>query len=252
MSLPKNDFITYTLQLPVSKKEIRFRPFLVKEQRNLMVAMESDDDETIERNIKQVLTNCTLTDIDIDKLPMADVEFYFINLRARSVNEIVENLYQCKNQNLPEEKLKATDSEGNKICGGIMKVEFNLLEVKVDINENIKDIIKLTDTLSMKLRSPDFAVVQRASKYTNDTDKAFDMIVDCIEYIAEGEEIHYAKEHTPKELMEFIETLNQNQFEKVEEFFMNLPKVSKKLTMQCGKCGLDHAIEVEGLENFFG
>ena len=96
MALPKIDSPIYELTLPLSKKLIRFRPFLVKEQRNLMMAMESDDKDTIEKNIKQVLHNCTLTEgIDIDSMPILDVEYYFIQLRARSVGEVVENKYKC-------------------------------------------------------------------------------------------------------------------------------------------------------------
>ena len=123
MALPKIDAPTYELTLPLSKKTIRFRPFLVKEQKNLMMAMESDDSETIERNVRQVLTNCTITDnIDIDKLPVIDVEFYFLHLRARSVGEVVENNYVCTNQVHGEQ------------CGNKMKSSFNILDVQVEMN----------------------------------------------------------------------------------------------------------------------
>ena len=98
MALPKIDSPVYDIQLPLSKKQIRFRPFLVKEQKNLLMAMEADDADTIERNIRQVLTNCTITpNIDVDKLPVVDVEYYFLNLRARSVGEVVESDYICNN-----------------------------------------------------------------------------------------------------------------------------------------------------------
>ena len=127
MALPKIDTPVYELDLPLSKKHIRFRPFLVKEQKNLMMAMEADDKETIERNIRQVLTNCTLSDnFDVDRLPVIDVEYYFINLRARSVGEIVENKYICTNE-----------VDGVQ-CSNKMETKFNLLDITVDINPNAK------------------------------------------------------------------------------------------------------------------
>jgi hypothetical protein len=136
MALPKIDTPVYELDLPLSKKHIRFRPFLVKEQKNLMMALEADDKETIERNIKQVLTNCTITeDVDIDKLPVIDVEYYFINLRARSIGEMVENDYICTNEVNGEQ------------CGGKMKGVLNLLEIRIDIDPNQKDVIQITDKI---------------------------------------------------------------------------------------------------------
>jgi hypothetical protein len=240
MSLPKLDCLVYELDLPLSKKHVRFRPFLVKEQRNLLIAMESNDKDTIEKNINQVLHNCTLSELDIEKLPILDVEYYFINLRARSVGEIVENKYKCENP------------VDGKPCGNLMDIKFNLLDVNMEINPNIKDTIQLTPKLSMKLKYPEFSVLERSKQFTNKTDMAFDMILDCIEWIYDGEQYFYAKESTRQELEDFVNSLNQQQFSKVEEFFEYLPKLNKKLTVICGKCKFNHTIEVEGLENFFG
>jgi hypothetical protein len=240
MALPRIDTPVYEIDLPLSKKHIRFRPFLVKEQRNLMMAMESDDKETIEKNIRQVLHNCTLTEnLDIDKLPIIDVEFYFLNLRARSVGEVVENKYRCENE------------VDGKTCGNLMETSINLLDIKVDMNEDIKDEIQLTSQIVMKLKYPEFSVLQRASKFENVTDMAFDMIVDSVEYIYDGQQFYYANETTPEELVDFIESLNQEQFNKIEEFFNHLPKLNKKLEMTCKKCGFEHTIDVEGLDSFF-
>ena len=240
MALPKIDTPVYDLELPLSKKQIRFRPFLVKEQKNLMMAMEADDKETIERNIKQVLTNCTLTDgVVIDNLPVIDVEFYFIQLRARSVGEIVENRYICTNE-----------IEGTK-CGHKMDAKFNLLEISVDIDPEAKDVIKINESISIKLKYPEFSLVEKLKKKENAVDIAFEVVMDSIEYIFDGEQYHYASEVTRKELTDFIESLNQEQFGRLEEFFNNLPKLNKKIDLKCGKCGFDHAISMEGLESFF-
>jgi hypothetical protein len=241
MALPKIDSPVYELDLPLSKKHIKFRPFLVKEQKNLMMAMESDDKETIERNIRQVLTNCTITEgIDIDKLPVIDVEYYFINLRARSVGEIVENKYVC------------TNVIDNGECNNKMEAKFNLLDVVVDIDPNHKDVIKLTDKITIKLKYPEFSLVERLKKKNSAVEIAFEVVADSIENIFDGEQYYYASETPREELMEFIESLNQEQFSKLEEFFEHLPKMNKKVELKCGKCGFDHTFDMEGLESFFG
>ena len=239
MALPKIDAPVYELDLPLSKKHIRFRPFLVKEQRNLMMALESDDKGNIEKNVRQVLHNCTLTEgIEIDDLPILDVEYYFLQLRARSVGEVVENKYKC--ENLVDEKL----------CGNLMESNLNLLDIKVNMPENQSDVIQLNNKLSIKLKYPEFSIL--SADISSATDLAFSMIVNSIEYIFDGQQYYYAKESSPEELTEFVESLNQQQFSKIEDFFSNLPTLNKNIQMDCNKCGFHHTIEVEGLESFFG
>jgi hypothetical protein len=241
MALPKIDTPIYDLELPLSKKKIRFRPFLVKEQKNLLMAMESGDRESIEQNVKQVLNNCTVTEgIDIEKLPVIDIEYYFLQLRARSVGEIVENKYRC--DSMVDEKP----------CGNIMETSLNLLDIKVEGIVEGKDVIELTDTISIKLKYPEFSILNKLSKLTNVSDIAFEMIAESVEYIYDGEQFYYAKEVEKKELVEFIETLNQQQFSKIEDFFANLPRIEKKIEMKCSRCGFEHNLDVEGLESFFG
>lgn len=242
MALPKIDSPVFDLELPLSKKKIQFRPFLVKEQRNLLMAMESDDSASIEQNIKQVLVNCTVSgDIDINKLPVLDVEYYFLNLRARSVGEIVENKYRCDNES----------QEGVK-CGNIMDVQLNILDIKVENVKDNQDVIELNDKITIKLRYPEFSVISRLSALTNMNEVAFEMIADSIEYIYDGEQFYYTKEIEHKEVVEFVESLNQQQFAKIEDFFANLPTLSKKVEMKCSRCGFNHTMNIEGLESFFG
>lgn len=241
MPLPKIDNPIYDLVLPLSKKKIKFRPFLVKEQKNLFMAMESGDRETIEQNIKQVLHNCTLNDdIDIDKLPVLDIEYYFIQLRARSIGEIVENKYRCDNE--VEEKK----------CGNIMEVSVNLLDLQVTNLVENKDEIQITNEIFIKLKYPEYSILKKVTDKTDVTDIAFEMIVDSIEHVYDGEQYYYASEVPKQELMEFIESLNQQQFSKIEDFFTNLPKLEKKIQIKCSRCGFDHSLDVEGLESFFG
>jgi hypothetical protein len=240
MALPKIDTPVYDLDLPLSKKAIKFRPFLVKEQKNLMMAMESDDKETIEKNIRQVLTNCTITeDVVIDKLPVIDVEYYFLNLRARSVGEVVENKYVCTNE-----------VDGTQ-CGNKMSVKFNILDVKVEFDPESSDEIKINDKIIIKMKYPEFSLVNKLANKESAVDVAFEVVLDSIDYIFDGEQYYYAAETPKAELMEFIESLNQDQFSKLEEFFNHLPKMNKKIEMKCSKCGFDHTISMEGLESFF-
>jgi hypothetical protein len=241
MALPKIDTPIYDLELPLSKKKIRFRPFLVKEQKNLLMAMESGDRESIEQNVKQVLNNCTVTEgIDIEKLPVIDIEYYFLQLRARSVGEVVENKYRC--DNVVDEK----------VCGNIMETSLNLLDIQVNGIVEGKDVIELTNTISIKLKYPEFSVLKKLSNLTNVSDIAFEMIADSVEYIYDGEQFYYAKEVESKEIVQFIESLNQQQFSKIEDFFANLPKIEKTIEMKCSRCGFEHKLDVEGLESFFG
>ena len=242
MALPKIDTPVYELELPISKKKIKFRPFLVKEQRNLLMAMEADDAETIERNIKQVLINCTIEpdNIDFDALPIIDVEYYFINLRARSVGEVVENKYRCNNE------VDGTE------CGNIMEANIKLLDINVEMDENIKDEIQINDKIVVKLNYPRFSVIKRASNVSSAAQLALDMVAESIEYIYDGEQFYYARDTDPAELIEFVESLSEEQFSKMEQFFDHMPTLHKKVEMDCSKCGFHHEIEVEGLESFFG
>lgn len=241
MALPKIDVPTYEIELPVSKTKIKYRPFLVKEQRNLLMAMESSETTTIQQNIKDILYNCTLTEgVDIEKLPIIDVEYYFINLRAKSVGEVVETRYRCNN------KVDGVE------CGNIMEKDIDLTQIKVQMNESVSSEIQLTPNISIKLKYPEFGIVKDSLKYENINDVTFNMIAQSIDYIYDGQQFYYAAESTLEELVEFVEGLNQEQFSKIENFFNNLPKLKEKLEIKCSKCGFEHSIEAEGLESFFG
>jgi hypothetical protein len=241
MALPKLDVPTYEIELPVSKKKIKYRPFLVKEQKNLLMAIESNESTTIQQNVKDILNNCTITEgINIDKLPIIDVEFYFVNLRAKSVGETVESRYKCNNT--------VDDHE----CGNIMEKDINLLELKVQMDSTVNLEIQLTNKVSIKMKYPEFGMVQDSLKFDDITDITFNMIAKSIEYIYDGEQFYYGHEAQPGEMLEFVEGMNQEQFAKVEDFFSKLPKLKETIDLTCSKCGFQHKIDVEGLENFFG
>lgn len=241
MALPKIDTPVYELTLPLSKKNIKYRPFLVREQKNLMMAIEANDRDTVERNIKQVLYNCTLTEeVDIDHLPVLDIEYYFLQLRAKSVGELVDNQYVCNNV-----------LEGE-VCGNKMTATLNLSELEVSFDDNFSNEITISNNIVIKLKYPEFSVLDKIKQKDSSVEIAFEMISESIEYIFDGSQYYYANETSPQELMEFVESLSAEQFSKIEQFFDNLPKLNKKIEMVCSKCGFSHTIFVEGLENFFG
>lgn len=243
MALPKLDTPTYELELPVSKKQIKFRPFLVKEQRNLLMALESNDSSATQNAIRDILNNCTITEgINIDKLPIIDIEYYFLNLRSKSVGEIVESRYRCNNV-----------VEG-KECGNIMEKSIDLNKIKVELPKDVNPEIQLSSKIVIKMKYPEFGVVKDSLKYDDINEVTFNMIAESIEYIFDmiEDKFYYDHEAQPGEMLEFVESMNQEQFVKVENFFNNLPKLRETVNIKCSKCGFDHTIEVEGLESFFG
>jgi hypothetical protein len=245
MALPKLEVPTYELELPLSKKKIKYRPFLVKEQKNLLMAMESEDAVTIQHNVREILNVCTLTTgINIDELPIIDVEYYFINLRAKSVGEIVESKYRCNNE--------VDDGEGGtKTCNNIMEAKIDLTDIKPVFEKEVDPEIRLTDKVVVKMRYPQYGIIKDSLEMKNLTEVTFNMLAESIEYIYDGEQFYYAKESTKEEMMEFLEQLSQPQFEKIEEFFEAMPRMSKKINMKCKKCGFQHELEAEGIESFF-
>jgi hypothetical protein len=241
MALPKLEVPTYQLELPLSKKTIKFRPYLIKEQKALMMALESSDAKTIQHNVREILDVCTLTkDVDVDELPIVDIEYYFIQLRAKSVGEISESKYRCNNE------------VEDKVCGNIMEAQIDLTEVKPVQEEYVDPEIQLTDKIVVKMKYPPFKLIKDSIEMEDITEITFNMLAQSIEYVYDGDQFHYAKETSVDELVEFIEQLNQEQFEKLEKFFNSIPKLSKKIDMQCSKCGFQHHLDVEGLESFFG
>jgi hypothetical protein len=241
MALPKLDVPTYEIELPISKTKIKYRPFLVKEQKNLLMAIESNESSTIQQNVKDILYNCTLTEgIDIEKLPIIDIEYYFIQLRAKSVGEVVESRYRCNNE--------VNDKE----CGNIMEKDINLMDIKVEMDPDNNPEIQLSNKIAIKMKYPEFGIVKNSLDLDNINDITFNMIADSIEYIYDGEQFYYGHEAQPGEMLEFVEGMNQEQFMKVEKFLNSLPTLKQNIEMTCGKCGFHHNIEVEGLESFFG
>jgi hypothetical protein len=241
--LPKIDVPMFDLVLPLTKKKVRFRPFLVKEEKILLMAMESEDDNATLTAIKQIINNCCLTeDLDIDNLPVADLEFFFLNLRARSVNEIVDLQYKCNN------KVK-NDKDEEKECGNIVRLEVNVLEIEPEIPKAHTNKIQLSNEMGLVMKYPTFKIIELSEG--SDIEKLMHILLNCVDYVYDKDNIYYGKDIPKKELQEFIENLTREQFAKIQEFFDTMPKISKKVHFGCSKCGYKEDIVIEGIQNFF-
>jgi len=235
--LPKIDVPSYDIVLPVSKTKVTFRPFLVKEQKILLMAMESEESDFIESNIKQILKNCSLTELNIDDLPLVDIEYYFLNLRAKSVGEEIETKYKC--ENVVDEKP----------CGNIMDVKYNVLDVDVKIPEG-DSIIKLAEDIGIKMKYPSFAVLNKL-KSQESASVAFELIAECIEYVYDKDNLYYTNEIPKEELEAFLDQMTTEQFKDVQKFIEELPRIEKTIDIKCSKCGFEHKIVSKELTDFF-
>jgi hypothetical protein len=243
MALPKLDVPIFTVDLPLTKTKLRYRPFLVKEEKLLLIAVESDDEQTIMDSIKQIINNCCLDEIDTDSLPITDLEYFFLHLRARSIGEIVDLQYRCNN--------KVKDAEGQEAeCGNSVKIKVNVLEIEPTINPKHTNKIELTKNLGIVMKYPNFTLIDKV-KSTNDVEQILGIIMNCVDYIYDEEKIYYKKDISDSELTEFIESLTQKQFAKVQEFFETVPAIKKELDFKCSKCGYQEKIVIEGIQNFF-
>jgi len=244
MALPKLDVPVYTVNLISSGKSVRFRPFLVKEQKLFLMANESEDANEMLSTIRQVLKNCVIDEIDIDSLPTFDLEYLFMNLRARSVEEVVNLRYKCNNN--------VKDDEGKEIkCNGVVDIDINLLEIEPVKNKKHKNKIQINDKLGICFKYPTFEMVEKYGDM-DENQIILRILVDCIDYIYDAEEIYYAKDTPKEELEEFVERLQQKDLEKFKDFFDTMPEIKKDVHFKCNKCGYEEDITIRGMQNFFG
>jgi hypothetical protein len=241
--LPKIDVPVYTVDLPLSKQKIRYRPFLVKEEKILLMAMESDDEKAVVDAIKQIVNNCCLDDIDVDDLSVLDLEFFFLNLRARSVSEIVDLQYKCNN------KIKDENDE-EKNCNNVVKLQINVLEIKPEFDKNHTNKIQLSDSLGIVMKYPNFKTIKKIDG-TSEVEKIMEIIINCIDYIFDKENIYYKKDISEQEILEFLDSMTAEQFSKIQQFFDTVPKIKKEVNFKCSKCKYEEKITIEGIQNFF-
>jgi hypothetical protein len=244
MKLPKLDVPIYETKLVSNDKVVKFRPFLIKEQKLFLMASQSDDPVEIVNSIKQVLRNCIISDdVDIDELSSFDLEYLFLNLRAKSVGELVDLSYSCNNT--------VKNDKGDDVrCGGLVKFQVNLLEIQPTIQSGHSTKIEINDKLGVVMKYPTFSILSKLENVDNVG--PVELILACVDYIYDSENIYYAKDFSKEELTEFFDSMQQSDFAKVENFFKTMPRITKTLNFKCGKCGHEEDITLEGVQSFFG
>jgi hypothetical protein len=238
MPLPKISTPIYELELPSTGKTIRYRPFLVKEEKLLVIALESEDNKQITNAIKVVIKNCILTkDVKVETLPTFDIEYLFLNIRGKSVGEEVEVNIICPDDN----ETNAT-------------VSINLDDIKVQKNEEHTNKIKVDDSIMMEMKYPSLEQFIKTNfdfKNENAMDQSFDLIASCIDKIYTEDEVWSTADVTKKELNEFLDQMNSSQFKQIEKFFETMPKLSHKITIVNPKTQVESEVVLEGLASFF-
>ena len=240
MPLPKISTPTYELELPSTGKKIKYRPFLVKEEKILILALESENIKQITTSIKSILKECIQTrGVKIDTLPIFDIEYLFLNVRGKSVSEALDLVVTCPDDN------KTT-----------VPVKIYIDEIKVVKSPDHSNDIKLDDKLTLRLKYPSLDEFIKSnfdftSRDEGALEQSFEIIATCIDQVYNEEESWAASDCTKKELLEWVETLNTNQFKLIESFFTTMPKLSHTLKVKNPKTKVENDVTLEGLSSFF-
>jgi hypothetical protein len=239
MPLPKINTPTYELTLPSNGKKVKYRPFLVREEKILIMAMESEDMKQITDAIVQILSDCILTkDIKVESLATFDIEYLFLNIRGKSVGETVDVNVTCPD-----------DGETQ------VEMTIDIDSIKIQKTRGHKNIIKLDDDLSMKLKYPSLQQFIEnnfeTAEVTSEVGQSLSMITSCIEMIYNQEESWESSDYTKKELEEFVDQLNTKQFKEIEKFFTTMPKLSHTIEVKNPNTGVESEVVLEGLASFF-
>lgn len=244
MPLPKISFPIFELNLPSTGKPIKYRPFLVKEQKILMLAMESDDRTSVVTAIKQIVNNCAIDPVDVEKLPTFDLEYFFTRLRAKSIGERVE--LRMRHPNLK-------NASGNQ-CNHETLVAFDLMKLEVSKKDGHTDKIVLDDEtgIGVKMRYPTMNpnLISDEENMTQ-LDLATEAMINSIEFIFDKETVYNRDDYTKNELKEFIDDLSQSQFEKIATFFDTMPKLKHDVKWTCPECKEKEKVTLEGMTSFF-
>ena len=234
MSLPRMNAVTHKLKLPSTGEEVKYRPFVVKEQKILMIANESEDEAQIQQAIGDAITACTFEKVDPWVIPSFDVEYLFINMRAKSVGNTVDVVVTCPDDN------ETT-----------VPVKVDLSKVNVEMHVGHTNEISLTDDIKLIMRYPNIKDVAASSKEGSDTEIMFEMIKKCIHQVIQGDEIYQDVDMASEDLDGFIESLTNDQFDKISDFFNTMPKISHAIKVKNPKTGKTGEVILEGMNSFF-
>ena len=237
MALPKLNTPTYELEVPSTDEKIKYRPFLVKEEKILLMAMESKDNAQIINAVKDIVSSCTFEKLNVATMPMFDMEYIFLNIRAKSVGEISKLKILC-----PDDKKTYAS------------VELDLTKVEVQVGDDHTNKIELTDDMGMIMTYPTIDSFLESGIDTINANNMLDVIGSCVLQIYEqkGEKVYQAKDQTKKELTEFIESMNSGQFRKLQSFFDTMPKLKHTIKVKNPKTKKSNDVTLTGLNDFFG
>ena len=246
MALPKVSTPTYELTIPSSGEKVTYRPFLVKEEKTLLMAMESKDTAAMTKAMQDIITSCTDGEVKPKDLAPYDLEFFFLQLRGRSVGEIIE-VNAPRPVNFEACCKEATEED---VC----ELSINIDDIKIDTSKIKPSEIEISDKIGIKMKFPEIDAIQKYSSVEGEMKAAdiFKLIIECIEYISDGDDIFKAKDHTKKELNEFLDSLNTQQFNKIREFFESMPRLTHDVDWTCSKCGKSKTLTLTGIDSFFG
>ena len=233
MTLPVINTPTYELVVPSTKETLVYRPFLVKEEKILLMAMEEEKDTQLNRALKQVVNNCTFEKVDVGKLPLFDLEYIFLRIRAKSVGEVAKIQVLCED-----------DGET------YVPVEIDLESIEVEFQEDHSTTIELNDEISIEMGYPTFEFLNFKADET-EVNQLFDIIGSSIERVYEGETVYEKADFSKKELKVFLESLTSEQFLRVQKFFETMPRLRHKLEVTNPKTKKKNEITLEGLQAFF-
>ena len=236
MALPKLTTPTYELEIPSTDEKIKYRPFLVKEEKILMMALESKTEKDITQAVKDIVKECTFNKVNIDNMPMFDVEYIFLNIRSKSVGEVSKLKILC-----PDDKKTYAD------------VELDLNEVNVQVGEDHTNKIDLGNGTGMIMQYPSIDSFKDSGIRDINASNMLEVISTCILqiYEDEGKKVYNSKDQTQKELTDFIEQLNTKQFKDVQKFFDTMPKLKHEITVKNPKTKVESKITLSGLNDFF-
>lgn len=237
--LPKIEYPIYEFYVKSLDQNVKFRPFLVKEEKILLMAKESKDADSIRLAIKQIIQNCAVDPIDVDTLPMFDVEMIFLKLRAKSVGEAVKLVFNCKNE-----------VEG-KVCDTNTDYTLDLEKVKYEIPEGHDPKVMITDAIGIKLKYPTLSTELKLDKKADEFTVFVATLLSNIEYIFDAESIHRPEDSTKEEVGEFLSNLKPEHLLRIREFFETSPKVILEDNVTCKRCGFVHKLHAENLLDFF-
>lgn len=260
MTLPILETPKYDLIIPSTNQKVKYRPWKIGEEKVLLIAMESGDLQEIVDATKQIISNCTEGKVDPEKLASFDIEYFFLEMRKRARGNIATMIASCPRQKEDEKGEPVFDPEDGVtpiLCGKRLEIKYDLDQLKVT-GEPPSTLIKITDTISVKMKYPGLELLKKilsrngaADTLAQELDVAFNSIVSCMESIVDGETVHLKDDYKEDELKAWLMQMDDNQFTKFNDFFNTLPKITGELkyTCPCGKYQIDE--KVEGMKDFF-